>query len=62
MEANNLTYADRMQFARDAFAAGDMIAYVAACWSCEVARAETTLFRGRWSSSSWQWISLNLLQ
>ena len=37
MNATNLTYADRMQFASDSFAAGDMIAYVAACWSCEVA-------------------------
>lgn len=59
MDANNLTYADRMQFARKAFAAGDMVAYVAACWSCEVAPCRDDLIP--WSMEQ-QFMAMGITQ
>lgn len=32
---NDITLEDRLAWADEAYAAGDMIAHVAACWSCE---------------------------
>ena len=36
MNANQISWNDRLVWGGMAYAAGDMIAYVAACWSCEI--------------------------
>lgn len=50
MNATQISWNDRLVWGRMAYAAGDMVAYVAACWSCEVGPCSDNLIP--WSMES----------
>lgn len=50
MNANQISWNDRLAWGRMAYAAGDMVAYVAACLSCELGPCSDNLIP--WSMES----------